>query len=125
MDKNRILCVDDDPIMQRIYEIVLSKDYTVEMAITGQEAADLCFTNHYDVILMDIRLPELDGFEATKQIQSSTKNRLTPIIGITACGWQYLVKDTRKTDFYCLLDKPVMFEEILAVVQKAASENKH
>ncbi len=125
MDKNRILCVDDDPIMQRIYDIVLSKDYTVEIAITGQEAVDLCFTNHYDVILMDIRLPELDGFEATKRIQSSTKNRLTPIIGITACGWQYLVKDSHKTDFYCLLNKPVMFEEILAVVQKATSENKH
>lgn len=84
MDRHRILCVDDDPIMQKIYEIVLSKDYTVEMAITGQEAIKYCLANHYDVIFMDIRLPELDGFEASKQIQLYTQNRHTPIIGITA-----------------------------------------
>ncbi|MDF2867112.1 MAG: barA [Gammaproteobacteria bacterium] len=125
MDKHRILCVDDDPIMQRIYDIVLSEHYTIDTAVTGQEAVDHCQTTSYDAILMDIRLPELTGFEATKQIHLTSKNSSTPIIGVTACGWQHLVKDTSQTNFYHLLNKPVMFDEMLAVVQKAVNENKH
>lgn len=125
MGKARILCVDDDPIMQRIYNHVLSELFTLDFALTGQQAVELCKIHRYDVIFMDVRMPGLTGFEATQQIHSANKNQNTPIIGVTACGWRNLTKETENMNFYLLLDKPMVFEEMLAAAQKAISSQSN
>ena len=119
MNKPRILCVDDDPIMQRIYSIILANNYSFDAATTGREAVIYCQQNRYNLIVMDIRIPELDGFEAAQQIRTTTQNITTPIIGITACGWKYLLKKDQKTEFCQLIDKPVLFDELLVAIQAA------
>lgn len=119
MNKLQILCVDDDPIMQRIYNIILSEKYHLDIATTGHEAVQCCQTKTYDAILMDIRLPGLTGFEATAYIHGLDNNCHTPIIGITACGWEHLVDDTSKTAFNQLLNKPIPFEDMLKAIEKA------
>ena len=60
---------------------------TFDVANTGVEALELWQNNHYDVVLMDIQMPEMDGFTATKEIRSLEKRKKldhTPIIGMTA-----------------------------------------
>ena len=83
----KFLLVEDNAINKEIASAVLKKiGITVEVAQDGQEAVDAFMQNDYDLILMDIRMPIMNGFEATKCIRTSTKHdALTvPIVAMTA-----------------------------------------
>lgn len=82
----RILAADDYPINLRVVTRLLEKrGHTVETVTTGAAAAAAVLASHYDLVLMDCRMPEMDGYEATEQIraQEGTRRR-TPIIALTA-----------------------------------------
>jgi len=82
----KILLVEDDPLLQKLTSIMLQKaGYDVDIAGNGRIAVDK-FSNIYDVILMDLRMPEIDGFETTKVIRALEKDKLVPIIALTAEG---------------------------------------
>ncbi|MEO5820978.1 MAG: response regulator, partial [Vicinamibacteraceae bacterium] len=82
----RILAADDYPANLRIVARVLEKrGHTVETVTTGAAAAAAVLASHYDLVLMDCRMPEMDGYEATALIRSSEgARRRTPIIALTA-----------------------------------------
>ncbi|WP_299888711.1 response regulator [uncultured Lacinutrix sp.] len=78
-----ILIVDDNKINQKITKKILqTKNYNCSIASNGKDAIDLVKQNKYDLILMDINMPEVDGLEATKIIR--TFNKTTPIVALTA-----------------------------------------
>ncbi len=83
----KILVVDDE---QNIRQIILKyakfEGYDAEEASNGLEAVDMCRKNDYDLIIMDIMMPELDGFSACREIRK-TKN--TPVIMLSARGEEY------------------------------------
>lgn len=80
--KHTLLIAEDREDNYRLYEILLNKKYNLLHAWNGQEAVDL-FTKHRpDAILMDVRMPVLDGYEATKAIREIEQD--IPIIGVTA-----------------------------------------
>lgn len=78
-----ILHVEDDEQFIQMVQIMLNdKLYTVDIARDGSEAVTLAFINHYDLILMDIFLPVMDGIEASKTIKKMSPE--VPIIALTA-----------------------------------------
>ncbi len=78
-----ILIVDDNKINQVVTQSILKKNgYTFDIAIHGKEAIEKAKDNSYDLILMDINMPEMNGLEATKIIR--TFNFTIPIIALTA-----------------------------------------
>ena len=83
----KILIVDDE---QKIREVIREysefNGYEVEEAADGMEAVSLCRLNDYDLIIMDIMMPKLDGYSACKEIQK-TKN--IPVIMLSARGEEY------------------------------------
>ena len=86
--KNRkILVVDDNKVEPEGSYFNLAEDgLLVEVAQNGMEAANMAAENDYDLLLMDIQMPELNGFEATKRIRANglaSRSRL-PIIAMTA-----------------------------------------
>ena len=82
----KILLVEDQPILQKATKFLLEeKGHSVEIAENGKIALEK-FINGYDVIFMDIRMSEIDGFEATKTIRQIETVRRTPIIALTAEG---------------------------------------
>ena len=88
-DRLSILLVEDNVLNQRIVTFSLKKFmHDVTIANNGQEAFDIFKTNRFDVILMDIMMPVMDGFEATLKIREYEKNSQitpeTPIIALTA-----------------------------------------
>ncbi|TKB97254.1 response regulator [Pedobacter cryotolerans] len=82
-----ILVAEDNPMNTLLMKKLLAKwDITPDFAANGEDAVKLFSTNNYDLILMDIHMPILDGFEATALIRNDA-NQLkakTPIIALTA-----------------------------------------
>lgn len=68
----KILIVDDDPLVRQSLQLLLEKESDIEvsgLAADGQEAIDQCEKMRPDVVLMDIRMPNMDGIESTKQLK--------------------------------------------------------
>lgn len=79
-----ILCVEDNIINQKVLESIITREgYTYLAAHDGKEALDILKNTRVDLILMDIQLPELNGFETTKIIHRDFEKRI-PIIAMTA-----------------------------------------
>jgi CheY-like chemotaxis protein len=85
MAGERILLVEDNPMNRRVSEFLLkAQGYIVDEARDGQEALDKVKTQLPDLILMDLQLPGLDGFAATKIIKQDDATKKIPIVALTA-----------------------------------------
>ncbi|MFT4058907.1 MAG: response regulator [Legionella sp.] len=85
--KHQVLVVEDNTIAQTVAKSILTQSGChVDVAANGQEALNLWKQNEYDLIFMDIGLPDMDGYQVTHHIrvQEVAKNRHTPIIALTA-----------------------------------------
>lgn len=80
--KYKILIAEDDYYSYLFIKILLRSKYFIEWARDGQTALDLFAKNHYDLVIMDYRMPRISGIEATKAIRKS--NSSVPIIAQTA-----------------------------------------
>ncbi|GEN31841.1 two-component system response regulator ResD [Cerasibacillus quisquiliarum] len=85
MDKNaHILVVDDEERIRRLLKMYLEReDFIIDEAENGQEALELALKNDYDLILLDIMMPEMDGIDVCQELR---KEKNTPVIMLTAKG---------------------------------------
>ena len=80
----KVLVVDDEKLIVKGIRFSLEQDgMEVDCAYDGQEALDLATANHYDMILLDVMLPKLDGFEVCQNIREFST---VPIVMLTAKG---------------------------------------
>lgn len=81
----KLLVVDDNPINQKLLFYSLKKEYDVELASNGLEAVNILDGKSFDVVLMDLMMPVMDGAEATLKIRESGhhRNKYIPIILLT------------------------------------------
>src|SRR5215208_1302090 len=92
-DTARILVVDDTPQNIRLLDAVLSpRGYTVIPAASGQEALNAVAQRSPDLILLDIQMPVMDGYEVCRRIREEPATRALPIVMITAAGDQEKLK---------------------------------
>lgn len=83
-NKSRVLVADDEDRIRRLIRMYLEKEeFIIEEASDGQEALDLALKNDYDLILLDLMMPEMDGIEVCENIRLE---KTTPIIMLTAKG---------------------------------------
>ena len=81
----RILLVEDDPINQEVaLELLRTPGYRVDVAVDGAKAIGTARQQSYDLVLMDLQMPVMDGFEATRQLRALAAYATTPIIAMTA-----------------------------------------
>lgn len=119
----RILVVEDDDMLQEILaERLRLRDYEVDVAGNGQEAIDLALAKKPAVILMDMRLPIMTGWEATQKLKSLPETKRIPVIALTAHS---LVGDREKSlaagcDDY--EPKPVNFDRLVRKIEQFVSE---
>lgn len=85
MTKKKILIVEDEESLLKLESILLtSKGYDVKGAATGQEALDAIERDQPDLVLLDIMMPGLDGFEVCRRIKINPETKDIPVIMVTA-----------------------------------------
>ena len=81
----KILLVEDNEMNRDMLSRRLErKGYEVELAVDGRQGVDKAKTLEYDLVLMDMSLPEIDGWEATRELRSDPTTKSLPIIALTA-----------------------------------------
>lgn len=85
-DKGQVLIFEDNPVNQIVTRKLLeSAGYEVDVAENGKIGIEMYEKSSYDIIIMDIQMPVMDGYEATKAIRAMSGNKSgTPIIALTA-----------------------------------------
>jgi len=117
----RVLLADDNRTNQRLVELLLEKDqYQVTSVTNGRDAVDKAAAEPFDLILMDVQMPGMDGFEATAAIRDRERHTggHTPIVAMTAHA---MASDREKClaagmDDY--LSKPIRPADLLAIIEK-------
>lgn len=114
-----ILVVEDNKLYRDMISSVLSKEnYHVDEAEDGLCALDKIKKSHYDLILMDLFMPNLDGLNATKKIRQLSGGIDTPVIALTGNKNKELVKKWANYGLKGYIIKPSTKSEILSVVKK-------
>ena len=115
-----ILLVEDDPVNQMVLsKMIRTRGHRVDMANNGLEAIAAHEHNRYDVIIMDIQMPEMDGIEATRRIRKKEGvGKQTPIIALTAFALQGDRERFLEMGMNEYISKPVRVEELLFIIEK-------
>jgi CheY-like chemotaxis protein len=116
----RILLAEDNPVNQKLALRLLAQlAYDAEVVVDGRQAVDALEAKPYDVVLMDIQMPELDGLEATRRIRSRWPERPVWIIAMTAnamAGDREACLAAGMNDY---LSKPIRPSELAAALERA------
>jgi CheY-like chemotaxis protein len=118
----RILIAEDNIVNQKVALGLLKKlGVRAEAVANGIEVIRALEMIHYDLVLMDVQMPEMDGYEATKQIRnpnSSVKNHTIPVIAMTAnamLGDRNICISAGMNDY---ISKPVLLDDLARVIEK-------
>jgi CheY-like chemotaxis protein len=88
--KPRVLIVDDKESNRIAFQAVLEREFSVTVAESGLEAVDLCRSCEFTVIVLDVRMPGMDGFDTAETLRQSDTTRATPIIIFTSAYDQHM-----------------------------------
>ncbi len=115
----RILMAEDNAPNRLVASALLrSAGYDLHMAEDGREAVEKATTQKFDVILMDVQMPRLDGLSATKKIRSEPSLRDIPIIGLTASAMKQDREACLAAGMTDYLPKPVDWDKLLGLLEK-------
>ncbi len=115
----KVLVVEDTPLnMELILEILDGQGFTVDSAEDGEKALRLAENEVYDLVLMDIELPGMDGIEVARIIKSKPAYKDIPVIALTA----YAMKGDRERllskGFYDYISKPIDVPDFIKRLEK-------
>jgi len=114
----RILLAEDNPVNQQVATaMLLKRGHQVDVVANGREAVDAVAAERYDVVLMDIQMPEMDGFEATARIRALPQGGTLPIIALTAHALSGERERCLERGMTGYLAKPFKAHELFAVVE--------
>ncbi len=118
----RVLVAEDNPVNQRVAEMMLRKNgFAVDVVSNGLEALEALTRRRYDVVLMDVQMPELDGLEATRRIVAQYGDARPKIIAMTANalrGDRELCLEAGMDDY---VDKPARASDLVAAIGRVLS----
>jgi len=115
--KRRILIIDDEPLVKEcLYEALTKKNYLVEIAEKGQTALSILKTHSFDLVITDIRIPDIDGMEILKTAKAIDPN--LGVIVITAYGTIENAVEAMKVGAFDYITKPFPLDVIELAINK-------
>ena len=116
----KILVAEDNDSNFILMSYILKKGYTFDRAKNGQEAVDMAATGDYDLVLMDIKMPIMDGIEATIKIRETNKE--LPIVALTANAFDSDRTTALEAGCNDFQSKPVSSDLCLATIKRILGE---
>lgn len=123
MSKNILIAEDSSVILNLTKKILEQENYNISAAKNGQEVLNKLADNDYDLILMDINMPILNGMECTKQIRAMAdqSKSTTPIFAITGNASNYSDEEFKAVGINEYLPKPLNFDQLVTLVNSYTS----
>jgi len=118
MDKKKVVIVDDELYIRRLVSNALSRDYVVLEASDGEEAIDITRRQHPDLILMDVLMPNLDGYTACYEIKKDETTRAIPVVMLTGIGHELNRKLAQEMGADGYITKPFNLQGLLDTVKQ-------
>lgn len=120
-EKNRILVVDDDEPLRTVLSTELSSEgYEVTTAADGSEAIDLVRDNNFDLVLLDIKMPNVDGFEVLKFIKGGKPN--TKVIMLTGFADLKNAIESKRLGAEDFVSKPYDLVDLLTTIERVLGD---
>ncbi len=115
----KVLVVEDNPYnMELVLAVLNAHGYTAYGAVDGEEAIKKAEKKVYDLILMDIALPGMDGVEVTKLIKSKSEHKDVPVIALTAYSMEENKKRFLEAGFIDYVSKPIEIANFVKILDK-------
>lgn len=115
----RVLFVEDDASTREGYVAYLTgKGFDVTPAATGHDALTLAATSHMDVIVLDLGLPDIDGWEVARQLKTAPETATVPIIALTAADLPHEMISALRAGCDRHLAKPCVPEDLVQAIAK-------
>jgi len=122
MDKQKILIADDEANIRLLVSSMLGKDYIVLGASDGKEAVDMARNQKPDLVLMDIMMPNMDGYTACYTIKQDPVTKAIPVVMLTAIGHELNVKLSQEMGADGYITKPFSIDELLHEVKRVLEQ---
>ena len=108
--RSRVLVAEDNPSNYKLVEVLLRRDYDLVHAVNGTEAVELFRTQGADLVLMDINMPVMDGYDALRLIRERAPD--IPVIALTAYAFETDRQRMFQAGFNECLAKPLRADEL-------------
>ncbi|MGB3183378.1 MAG: response regulator [Cyclobacteriaceae bacterium] len=120
-ESKKVLIAEDSSVISNLTKkILLIQNYDIDGAKNGKQVLDKLNKTKYDVILMDINMPVMDGMECAREIRSmdDSEKSNVPLIAISGNARNYSMEDFKEAGFNEYLQKPLNFDELVEMVKK-------
>ena len=125
MTGRRILVVEDNPLnLKLVRDVLTAFDYDVVEAHTGEEGVELAGTCEPDLVLMDLQLPGIDGYEALRLLRQDPRLGAVPVVAVTAFAMQEDRERTAREGFDGYLGKPISVRSLPSQVDAFLSNGR-
>ena len=113
----RILAVDDDPsALGAIQGILLQGGFEVKATTSGDEALSWLESNNADIVLLDVVMPGLSGYEVCERIRANPKTKAVPVVFLTGLGHEEDRTEGKRAGSDLYLQKPVLATNLLRMI---------
>jgi CheY-like chemotaxis protein len=109
----RVLVVEDNPLnLKLVRDVLTASGYEVLPAVTGEEAVTLAATCEPDLVLMDLQLPDFDGYEALRRLREDPALQAVPVVAVTAFAMREDHERAHASGFDGYLEKPISIRDL-------------
>lgn len=115
-----LLYIEDNPANVRLLEFVVAREDHLQLtsAVSAEEGIEMARRDQPDLILMDISLPGMDGYEALKHLKNDSRTSHIPVMAVSATVLHQDVERGQAAGFVEYLTKPIIIDDFLAAVER-------
>ena len=124
MELKKVLIAEDSSVIQNLTKRILQvQNYQIFSAKNGLKVLDMLEKEDFDIILMDINMPQMDGMECARKIRAlgDAKKSQVPIVAITGNAQNYSMEDFNNAGINEYLPKPLNFDKLVDMVNELTS----
>ena len=121
----KIIVAEDSSVIQNLTRKILSQlNYEISSVKNGQQVLDLLGKEEYNLVLLDIHMPIMDGMECARKIRElDGKSKNIPIVAITGNANNYSMEDFEEAGINAFIPKPLNYDSVVEMVKKYTDDN--